>query len=932
MREFLIRLANAENIEEYYAAHREEFISLAEKINDGSINRREITDLISQLSFEIEFNNDFKERISMDLLSALIKANPSEIVQDTLMQMADDLLPVGDIRKEKIARSLIQEFTDSDDERKARALDYICEYVISNIEDDKLKSDLVDEAKVLKTEKTISDDSLYSLLSEYEDGSEAYRAALSLLDKPFLALSALDMFPETLDSETFYFAQFFEPYEIEFKEIMDRYNVENEEDRKGLKAFYESHGITDEKLTNIGKQIAGSRSSIRAELEFDYLQDYIMPYIANKSKIEIVNEYQNTLDMSDEKMPQRATLFKNQILEYLDLETKCEAIKIVTKGINRVEGVMGTYLSIFDMHSEELQTEPNKLVYENAMDEVLGNMLKEAKESVINPMDMSDPFNSFFERGYRLSNSREKLVDVVEKILTTEMRNMLLESSINRSVENFAIEYFTEEEKRRIVEDLLKAKEEGKLDKSKTSVVPVADVITTLAASIKDEEYTKDTILRTQKLFPKVPIFGFIKALKEVQDEEFSLGFLEEHGSIDEIRKNYPKLVRSKEKLDRFLTIAKTEQEKIAIIMSVEEESLLDEYLPEFEFTKIAEDLKDPEPVYIGLPKDLFFGVEFEAEGYDEKESENLFKRIDTSDWEIKHEGTLTHGTEVTSVEHFSDGKGLAKALKMADIMTSMGFEEFDTCGGHIHFGFDYFESDGTDGNASLKNLIRIWKEAEEIIYKISNQKGEPSREGIVGNAMAIDASIYDVDNIDAPESFRNILEAAKDEKHFGLNLSNLKSEDKNTIEFRVSNGTIDRETLKNNIRLYGTMMFVSKDMVLHPEKYKEKFNAYRDRTLSERDKLEALLDLLFEDNQVKQIYRERWDSVKDEEIYDTVSMGDTTFKRGDYTLSLYAKSCVSTVKTTDIQKYRDYMQKKMQRRIDEDKGIRDGTTDSVFE
>ena len=229
MRDFLIRLANAENIEEYYAAHREEFISLAEKIDDGSINRREITDLISQLSFEIEFNNDFKEIISKDLLSGLIKANPSEIVQDTLMQMADDLLPVGDIRKEKIARSLIQEFKDSNDERKARALDYICEYVISNIEEDKLKSDLVDEAKVLKTEKTISDDSLYSLLSEYEDGSEAYRAALSLLDKPFLALSAIDMFPETLDSEPFYFAQFFEPYEIEFKEIMDRYNVENED-------------------------------------------------------------------------------------------------------------------------------------------------------------------------------------------------------------------------------------------------------------------------------------------------------------------------------------------------------------------------------------------------------------------------------------------------------------------------------------------------------------------------------------------------------------------------------------------------------------------------------------------------------------------------------------------------------------------------------
>ena len=176
---------------------------------------------------------------------------------------------------------------------------------------------------------------------------------------------------------------------------------------------------------------------------------------------------------------------------------------------------------------------------------------------------------------------------------------------------------------------------------------------------------------------------------------------------------------------------------------------------------------------------------------------------------------------------------------------------------------------------------------------------------------MAMDASIYDVDNIDNPESYENILEGARDEKHFGLNLSNIRSEDKNTIEFRVPNGTIDRETLMNNIRLYGTMMFVSKDMVLNPEKYKEKFDAYRDRSLSERDKLEALLDLLFESDEVKDIYRQRWDSVKDEEIYDEISMGSTTFKRGDYTLSKYAKKCVSEVRTTDIKDFRDYMEKR---------------------
>jgi ferritin len=167
MRDFLIRLANAENIEEYYTSHREEFISLAENINDENVTSEEIQDLMSQISLEIEQNEELRERLSIDMLSALVKAKKSEIVEDILMQLAEEILPEADDRKERITKTITENYKDSDDETKARTLDYLCGYVVSNIESDKQKSDLIEEMKLLKTGKMVSDDSLYSLLSEY---------------------------------------------------------------------------------------------------------------------------------------------------------------------------------------------------------------------------------------------------------------------------------------------------------------------------------------------------------------------------------------------------------------------------------------------------------------------------------------------------------------------------------------------------------------------------------------------------------------------------------------------------------------------------------------------------------------------------------------------------------------------------------------------
>ena len=93
--------------------------------------------------------------------------------------------------------------------------------------------------------------------------------------------------------------------------------------------------------------------------------------------------------------------------------------------------------------------------------------------------------------------------------------------------------------------------------------------------------------------------------------------------------------------------------------------------------------------------------------------------------------------------------------------------------------------------------------------------------------------------------------------------------------------------TVRENIKLFGSLMYVSKEMAINPEYKKEEFETLMDRTLTEGEKVEALLNLLFNDEKTKNIYRERWETVRDEKIFDELTEGQTqTFKRGDYSVS----------------------------------------------
>ena len=119
-------------------------------------------------------------------------------------------------------------------------------------------------------------------------------------------------------------------------------------------------------------------------------------------------------------------------------------------------------------------------------------------------------------------------------------------------------------------------------------------------------------------------------------------------------------------------------------------------------------------------------------------------------------------------------------------------------------------------------------------------------------------------------------------DRYYGINLSNLGNL-KNTIEFRLPNGTINYRVVRENIKLFGSLLIIAKELTNGEEKLYKKFEYFKRHNISEALKVEALLDILFEKEEDKQIYRNRWDSVKDFKVFDNVKSKVPTFVRGDY-------------------------------------------------
>lgn len=192
-----------------------------------------------------------------------------------------------------------------------------------------------------------------------------------------------------------------------------------------------------------------------------------------------------------------------------------------------------------------------------------------------------------------------------------------------------------------------------------------------------------------------------------------------------------------------------------------------------------------------------------------------------------------------------------------------------------------------------FKNFMKLYAESEELLYKMCNDKNDPIRKGAINkdfkgihlisamwrNGMAAPSGkkiLKQIEDGTLKVSYKKFgklrMLASKykvDERRYnGLNLTNIGNIKKNTIEFRMANGTLEPEVIKQNVFLYASLMNTAIKMTENPEQFEEKLGEFYKTDVTEEQKAQNFLNLIMEEENDKQIYMERWESVKDSKVF----------------------------------------------------------------
>ena len=212
-----------------------------------------------------------------------------------------------------------------------------------------------------------------------------------------------------------------------------------------------------------------------------------------------------------------------------------------------------------------------------------------------------------------------------------------------------------------------------------------------------------------------------------------------------------------------------------------------------------------------------------------------------------------------------------------------------EKCGLHVHF-----DAKCLSDPKKMEMFKKIYAESEELLYKMCNSKNDPIRRGAINknyngltnivssiwrNGMASPVGkkiLKQIENGTLKVSYRKFgklkMLSGKlklDERRYhGLNLTNIGNSKKNTIEFRMANGTLEPKTIKQNVFLYASLINTAIQAIENPEYYQEKLAEFYKTNVSEEQKANSFLNLIMENPEDKKIYMERWESVKNADVF----------------------------------------------------------------
>lgn len=346
----------------------------------------------------------------------------------------------------------------------------------------------------------------------------------------------------------------------------------------------------------------------------------------------------------------------------------------------------------------------------------------------------------------------------------------------------------------------------------------------------------------------------------------------------------------------------------------------------------------------LGLPDYIIFGIEIEANNV--KTKNGLYdgesgKYIEELGWHkatgmeeilVKHGGAELVSPKLKDEERtYENIESICNQIKKYPLKDTEAVAD-EKCGLHIHFDSECLRKDPR----KMKAFRKITAEAEELIYKMCNEKGNPIRKDAISkkyNGLNLISSLWrkgmavptgkkvlkQIEKGTLKVSYkkfgilrRNVVSKYKlDERRYaGLNLTNVGNPNKNTVEFRMANGTLDPNVIKQNVFLYASIIEAARTAALEPEKNQEQLNEFFREDVIEEQKADAFLNLLFEDEEDRKIYRDRWESVKDAHVFErNQEQFAQTFKREEFK-QIAEKTPMTMVKDA-FDKIREAMQQK---------------------
>lgn len=236
----------------------------------------------------------------------------------------------------------------------------------------------------------------------------------------------------------------------------------------------------------------------------------------------------------------------------------------------------------------------------------------------------------------------------------------------------------------------------------------------------------------------------------------------------------------------------------------------------------------------INLPKEYTFGIEIEYDNYPEPKFEKIinerYKRVFNSQTELD----MANGGEVSS-KIMNDRKYCWNNITyILNELKAVGAKSTDMCGAHVHTGAHVL---GNDIN-KWKNFLYLYIVYEPIIYRFAT--GEDMEMRPLVNAKAYPSAIDLANNLDLFEQAHDVEDIGRaldcDDRFRGLNVNNIMFRDcknikeRNTIEFRMANGTLNPVVWQNLINCYLKLLYTSSNKEIDLDYLKYRIESIKEK------------------------------------------------------------------------------------------------------